>query len=75
MIVKVSGVPTQLLAVGVTIMLETTVALVRFVATNDAIFPEPLAANPIEGALFVQVNVVPATGLVKLIAAVLTPLQ
>jgi hypothetical protein len=37
--------------------------------------PVPLAARPMEGMLFVQVKVVPATGLVKVIAEVAAPLQ
>jgi hypothetical protein len=40
------------------------------VAVKLAILPEPLAANPIDGVLFVQLNVVPATVPVKFTGAV-----
>ena len=72
---KLSGVPTQPLAVGVTVMVATSVEVVLLVATKEAMFPFPLAAKPIEGLLFDQLKVVPATGLLRLIAAVLSPLQ
>jgi hypothetical protein len=42
---------------------------------NDAIFPEPLAARPIDVVLFVQLNVVPATEPVKFTGAVGAPLH
>lgn len=42
---------------------------------KEAIFPLPLAARPIEGLLFVQVKLVPATGLEKLMIPVGTLLQ
>jgi hypothetical protein len=35
-------------------MVATTGALVALVAVKEAIFPDPLAANPIDGVLFVQ---------------------
>ena len=37
---------------------------------NDPMFPAPLDANPIEVLLLVQLNTVPATAPVKLIAVV-----
>ena len=50
-----------------------------FIAMKLGILPVPLAANPIDGALLVHVNVNapvgPVVGLVKLIAAVGVPLQ
>ena len=56
--VNVLDVPTQLtpalVNVGVTIMVAVTGALVALVATKDAILPAPLAAKPIDGALFAQ---------------------
>ena len=56
--VNVNGVPTQLtplfVKVGVTVIDATTGAVVILVATNVGIFPVPLAAMPIDGALFVQ---------------------
>ena len=52
------GVPTQLTPaftnVGVTVMVAVTGAVPVLVAVNDGIFPAPLAANPIDGALFTQ---------------------
>ena len=57
-IVNVIGVPTQLTAplvyVGVTVIVATTGALVTFTAVKLAILPVPDAANPIDGALLVQ---------------------
>ena len=56
--VNVLAVPAQLtppfVNVGVTVMVAVTAALVALVAVNEAIFPAPLAAKPIDGALFVQ---------------------
>lgn len=42
---------------------------------NDAISPLPLAARPMDGVLFVQLNTVPGTVPVKLIAVVAAPLH
>jgi hypothetical protein len=74
-IVKVSGVPTQLLAVGVTVIVATTGAVPVFKAVNDGKLPLPEATSPIVGSLFVQVYVVPETRLVKVIALEVEPLQ
>ena len=74
-IVNVRGVPTQPLADGVTVIVATTGAVPVFVAVNDVILPLPEAANPIVGSLFVQVYVVPVTGLVNVMALVVEPLQ
>ena len=56
--VNVSEVPTQLtplfVNVGVTVMVATTGVVVLLVAINVGILPAPLAAMPIDGALFVQ---------------------
>src|SRR5262245_13114909 len=60
---------------GVTTIVAVTGAMPAFVATNDGIFPDPDAANPIEGVLFVQLNTVPGTEPLKLTAAVLVLLQ
>jgi hypothetical protein len=54
-IVNVCGVPGQEFPVGVTVIVAVTGVVPALVAVNAAIFPEPLAANPIEGSLFVQV--------------------
>ena len=63
--------------VGVTTMVATTGALPVLVAVNDAMFPEPLDANPILGRLFAQVYVVVPTVLtvLKFTAAVGALLQ
>ena len=52
---KVVAVPVQPLAVGVTVTVAVTGALVLFVAVNALMSPVPLAANPIDVSLFVQV--------------------
>jgi hypothetical protein len=73
--VKIKGTPGQLVADGVTVIEATTGAEPAFVAVNEGIFPEPLAASPIDGSLFVHVKVVPAVGLLMTIAVVVAPLQ
>ena len=73
--VKVIGTPGQLLALGVTVIVATTGVVPELVAVNDGILPVPLAASPIEGALFVQENVVPAIGPESGIGTVVAPLQ
>ena len=49
--------------------------VVTFVAVNEGTFPDPLAARPIAGLLFVQVNVVPPTGPDKFVVDAITPAQ
>ena len=74
-----TGVPEQLVPplenTGVAVMVAITGAPPLFTAVNDAISPEPLAARPMPGALFVQLNTVPGTAPVKLIAVVADPLH
>jgi hypothetical protein len=72
-IVKLIDWPGQPLAVGVTVIVAVIGELVALVATKLGILPVPLAANPIEVLLFVQLNVVPATAPVKVTAVVLAP--
>ena len=67
--------PEQPLAIGVTVMTAMAATVELFIATKELIFPVPLAANPIDGLLFVQLKVVPETLPVKTIAVVLTLLQ
>ena len=75
-IVKLIGVPPQAPgAVGVTVIVPLIGAAVPLVAVKLAILPVPLAANPIAGLLFVQLNVVPATALVKFTGNVAAPLH
>ena len=52
---KVIAVPEQPLAVGVTVIVAVIGALVLLYAVNALISPVPVAANPIEVVLFVQV--------------------
>ena len=74
-IVNVFGVPTQPLAVGVIVIVDVTGAVPVLVAVNAPMLPLPLAAKPMLASLFVQANVVPATGLVKVTAVVAAPLH
>jgi hypothetical protein len=67
--------PLPLVVLGVTVIVAVTGTAVAFVAVNDGILPEPLAPRPIDVALFVQSNIVPATGPVKFTGAVIAPLQ
>ena len=50
--------------------MAATGTLVALIAVKLAILPVPLAARPIDGVVFVQVNTVPATVPVKLTGAV-----
>jgi hypothetical protein len=61
--------PLHPLAIGVTVIVAVTGALVVFVPVNAAILPVPVAARPIDVVLFVQLNVVPATVPLKVVAA------
>ena len=58
MIVKVLLVPKQLTPpftnVGVTVMVAVTGAVLVLLAVKDKMFPEPLAARPIDGVLLTQ---------------------
>lgn len=60
-IVNVTGVPTQPLATGVTVMVAVIGPLVALVVKNGSISPLPLAARPMPVLLFVQLKTVPAT--------------
>lgn len=53
-IVKLFGVPTQPFTVGVTVIVAVTAAVVALIAVKLAILPEPEAARPMPGVLFVQ---------------------
>ena len=53
-IVNVIVGPGQPLAIGVTVMVATSGALVALVAMNDGMSPEPAGARPIAGVLLVQ---------------------
>ncbi len=63
---------------GVTVTVATTGAAPVLIALKLAILPLPLAARPIEGSLFVQLNTVPGgvvTEPVNVTAVVGAPLQ
>jgi hypothetical protein len=78
-IVKVTGVPEQVLPPfvykGIAVIVPIIDALVVFVAVKASIFPVPLAGNPIEGVVLVQLITVPGTVILKLIGVVNLLLQ
>jgi hypothetical protein len=75
-IVNVVDTPIQPAAVfGVTVIVAVTAVGVVLIAVKLGILPVPLDAKPILGVLLVQLNVVPATVLVKFIAAVDNPVH
>ena len=74
-IVNETGAPLHPLADGVTVMVATTGTVPVLVAVKVVILPVPFAASPIEGVLLLHANVVPATGPLKVIVAVLASLQ
>ena len=63
------------ITVGVTVMVAVIGELVLLVAVKAAILPVPDAARPMAVLLLVQLNTVPATAPLKVIAAVVAPLQ
>ena len=67
--------PGQPLAVGETAIVAVTGRAEVFVPANAGVFPVPLTASPIEGSEFVQSNEEPGVVLVKLDAAIGSPLQ
>jgi hypothetical protein len=62
-------------AVGVIVIVPVIGAFVRFVAVNEGMSPDPLAARPIAGLLFVHVNVVPLTEPDNVVNDVTAPAQ
>ena len=65
----------MLFTVGVTVMVAIIAEDPLFVAVNEGIFPEPLAAKPIAALEFVQVKVPPAGVLTKFVAVTATLLS
>jgi hypothetical protein len=57
------------------VIVDTTAVVPAFTALKEAMLPLPLAARPIEGSLFVQLNTTPAGVPLKLTGAVLAPLH
>jgi len=72
-IVNVCAVPTQPLSSGVTLTTPEIGVLPVFVAVNAPILPEPEAARPIEGLLFVHTKEVPDNEPVNVTAVVEVP--
>jgi hypothetical protein len=73
--IDVFGKPVQPLADGVTVIAALTGDEPVLIALNDPILPVPLDDKPIEGALFVQLKLVPSTLPEKMIALVENPSQ
>jgi hypothetical protein len=73
--VNVWAVPVQPAAKGVTVIKAFTGAEPWLVAVKAAMLPVPEDASPMEGTVFVQLNVLPLTAPVKVTAAVATPLH
>ena len=58
------------------VTVDVIAELVELAAVKDGmLFPEPLASNPMAVLLFVQVNVVPDTGPVIVVAGTTLPGQ
>lgn len=55
-------------------MVATMAVVPAFVAVKAGTFPEPLAAKPMAGLEFVQLNVAPVGVLTKFVAATKIPL-
>ena len=77
--VNVLGVPGQLMPplvnTGVTVMVAVTGVLPVLMAINDGMVLVPLAPNPMDGLLLIQLYVVGTTGPVMVTAAVAVPLH
>ena len=77
--VKVIGVPVQLMPplinTGVTVMVAVTGVLPVLMAINDGMVLVPLAPNPMDGLLLIQLYVVGTTGPLMVIAVVGVPLH
>jgi hypothetical protein len=71
--VKLTGVPLQPLATGVTVIVAVMGDVVGLIVINDGMFPVPDAPKPIDVLLLVQVYTVPATGPLMVTAAVAEP--
>ncbi len=61
--------------IGVTVIVPKITSFVVLMALNALIFPVPLAASPIFVLVLLQLNTVPVTLPVKVIAEVFKPLQ
>lgn len=72
LIIAVFGKPMHPLAIGVTVIVALTGDEPVLFPENAPILPVPFDAKPIDGVLFVQLKLVPATALEKMTAVVLT---
>ena len=80
LLVKVCGAegvhaPPPAVDTGVTVTVAVTGIVPVLIALKDAMFPDPLAARPMDGVLLVQLYIVPATGPLNVTGAVGAPLQ
>ena len=73
--VYVEAIPTQLFAVGVTVMVAEIGAVVVLVAVKAAILPSPFEGNPIAVLELVHANDASAVELVKFVAGITSLLQ
>ncbi len=73
--VNVLPAPVQLFANGVTVTVAVTADVPELLAVKAAIFPEPLAANPMLVVLFVHPYVVPLTLLLNVTNVVEAPVH
>jgi hypothetical protein len=73
--VKNRAMPGQPFAVGVTVIKPVAGRIPVLTPVNEAIFPMPLAARPMEVLSLVQLKMVPPTAPEKFIAPVLQVLQ
>jgi hypothetical protein len=72
-IVKICGKPKHPEAEAVTVMEAVLGKLPVLTAVKAGIFPVPLAANPIDGSLFIQLKVAAFTALLNVIVFVDAP--
>jgi len=73
--VNVSGVPVQVFAEGITVIVAVSIEEPLFIALKVAMSPFPPTASPIEASLFVHAYVVPTTGAAKTTGVVAAPLH
>ena len=72
---NVSLTPVQPLAVGVTMIVESILAVVLLVSVNEVILSVPFAGRPVVVLLLVQLNSVPGTAPPKTTCVVAAPLH
>ena len=75
MIVKLLAVPEHPFALGVTVIVAVIGVVPALTPAKDDMLPVPLAANPMDGVLFTQPNVLPVTPPLKDTADTVAPLH